>query len=53
MPFKHRSPERDGFYALHRIENLVAPSVDLIPPALAGDLRAIARLISRAEAGGP
>lgn len=32
---------------------MVAPSVDLIPPALAGDLRAIARLISRAEAGGP
>ena len=32
---------------------MVAPSVDLIAPALAGDLRAIARLISRAEAGGP
>ena len=32
---------------------MLAPSVDLIGPALAGDSRAIARLISRAEAGGP
>ena len=32
---------------------MLAPSADLIGPALAGDSRAIARLISRAEAGGP
>lgn len=31
---------------------MLTPSVDLITPVLAGDPRAIARLISRAEAGG-